>query len=288
MKHFFVIPNYSKERTWSCACKIRSFLMERGAVCEISPADAGREGNGYTDSSLVPEGTECVIALGGDGTMIQVVHDLGGKDIPVVGVNLGHIGYLAEVDEDSMFTALERLLQDDYFLERRMTLSGEVIRDGSVIHRNSAFNDIILSRRRIQRMANFSLYVDGRFLYRYAADGMIVSTPTGSTAYSLSAGGPIVMPSSYLFVLTPICPHAAAIARSIVLPMESVIELVVEQRAESESSIECVDFDAHTSVELKPQDRIRVTCGSTDVKMIRLSQSSFLETLRNKLGSGNI
>ncbi len=287
MKHFYVIPNYSKENTYACAVRIRSFLMEHGADCGISPEGPERkEGRPYHDASLVPADAECLIILGGDGTIIQAVHDLGCPQIPVVGINLGHIGYLAEVDEPQMFTALGNLLRDDYFIERRMTLQGEVIRNGEVIHRDTAFNDIILTRRRIQRMANFSLYVDGQFLNRYAADGMIVATPTGSTAYSLSAGGPIVMPSSYLFVLTPVCPHEVAISRSIVLPPESVIELAVEERADNASSIECVDYDAHTSVPLCPQDRIRITCGKNDVKMIRLSRGSFLETLRKKLGSG--
>ncbi len=284
MKYFFVIPNYSKSRTYPCACKIRSFLMEHGAVCEINPPLAEKsEGYLYTDFQNIPEQTECVIVLGGDGTLIQAVHDLKAKDIPVIGVNLGSIGYLAEIDEESLFSTLERLLKDDYLMEERMTLEGDIIREGEKIFSESAFNDIILTRCTGLKMVYFSLYVNGKFLSRYAADGMIVATPTGSTAYSLSAGGPIVMPSSDLLVLTPVCPHTIANARSIVLPKEAVIELEVEGKAEDTSVTQCVNFDAHTSIMLKPQDRIRIRCGAHGVKMIRLNSMSFFETLRKKL-----
>lgn len=284
MKCFYVIPNYTKNRTYPCACKIRSFLMEHGAVCKINPPiEEKKKEYLYTDPSNIPEDTECVIVLGGDGTLIQAVHDLKGRDIPVIGVNLGSIGYLAEVDEETLFFTLERLLNDDYLIEERMTLEGEVIREGEAVFREAAFNDVILTRSAGLRMLYFSLYVNGQFLSRYAADGMIVATPTGSTAYSLSAGGPIVMPSSDLFVLTPICPHTMSNARSIILPKDVVIELEVEGKVDDSAVTQCANFDAHTLVILKPQDRVRIRCGKHGVKMIRLNRTSFLETLRKKL-----
>lgn len=258
--------------------------MEHGAVCEINTKHEDRaDGYFYTDAGDIPQETECIIVLGGDGTLIQAVHDLKNRKIPIIGVNLGSIGYLAETDEESLFFTLERLLADEYVLEERMTLQGEVIREGGIIYRDAAFNDIILSRNNVLRMAYFSLYVNGQFLSRYAADGMIVATPTGSTAYSISAGGPIVMPSSYLFVLTPICPHTLINSRSIILPKEAVIELEAEGKDGESGSVQCVNFDAHTSIELKPQDRIRIMCGHDSVQMIRLNRASFLETLRRKL-----
>ena len=180
MKHFYVIPNYSKERTYPCACRIRSFLVERGASCEISPQLSGSCGEFlYTDADRIPMETQCVIVLGGDGTLIQAVHDLKNRDIPIIGVNLGNIGYLAEIDEESLYRTLERLLADEYFLEERMTLEGEIIREGEMIYRDVAFNDIILSRSSGLKMCYFSLYVNGQFLSHYAADGMIAATPTG-------------------------------------------------------------------------------------------------------------
>lgn len=284
MKHFYVIPNYTKNRTYPCACKIRSFLMEHGAVCEINPPlREEKEGYLHTDPHNIPKDTECVIVLGGDGTLIQAVHDLKEFNLPMIGVNLGSIGYLAEVDEESLFFTLERLLRDEYLTEERMTLEGDVIREGEIIFRSAAFNDIILTRCAGLKMVYFSLYVNGQFLSRYAADGMIVATPTGSTAYSLSAGGPIVMPSSDLFVLTPICPHTMSNARSIILPKDVVIELEVEGKDEDTGVTPCANFDAHTLVTLKPQDRVRIRCGRYGVKMIRLNRTSFLETLRKKL-----
>lgn len=283
MKCFYVIPNYSKPQTSACAWKIRSFLMEHGAVCEIDPEPKRKNEGFYTDISAVPTQTECVIVLGGDGTLIQAVHDLKGRNIPMIGVNLGTIGYLAEVDEETLFYSLKRLLADEYLIEERITLDGEVIRDGEIMYRESAFNDIILTRSNVLKMAYFALYVNGQFLCRYAADGMIVATPTGSTAYSISAGGPIVMPSSELLVLTPICPHTISNGRSIILPGDAVVELEIERKQEDPYFAQCVNFDAHTSIMLDPLDRIRVRRGVQYVQMVRMNRASFLETLRRKL-----
>lgn len=285
MKHFYIIANYAKPHTLFCVPQIQEYLTAKGAVCVLAKPTADKDSRyHYTDAGQIPADTECVIVLGGDGTLIQAAHDLKGTSYPLIGINLGNLGYLSEVGEESLFQALDRLLEDAYFLEERMMLHGEVVRDGKVIFSDTALNDIVLSRRDLMKMIRFSLYVDGQFLNRYNADGMIIATPTGSTAYSLSAGGPIVLPTSNLFVLTSICAQTLVNGRSIVLPDHVAIELEVERKESAVSSMnQAVSFDSDDTLPLLPGDRLMVRKAQESVRLIRLDQKSFLEILGKKL-----
>ena len=285
MKNFWIVPNYSKPQTTGCAGRIRQTLTKAGAACEIAPAlqgeDACRAGAGD-----IPADTECVIVLGGDGTLIKAFRDLAlaGRDLPVIGVNLGHIGYLAETDEAHVDEMCACLLEDRSYIENRMRIAGTVFRGGAQIYQGEALNDIILTRRETMKMVYFSLEVDGMYLSSYAADGMITATPTGSTAYNLSAGGPIILPKSRMMVLTPICPHTMSNARSIVIPADSVVEMKVERRSgESGNGSACVNFDAGVSIPLLPGDRLQICRAEVPARMIRIRETGFLETLRKKL-----
>lgn len=284
MNKFWIVPNYSKPQTIACAGRIAGILSDAGASCGTARAADG--GDRQADADRIPEDTECVIVLGGDGTLIRVFHDLAqaGKDIPVIGVNLGHIGYLAETDEDHVGEMCGHLLRGDYFIENRMRLTGKAVRNGRTIYEGEALNDIILTRRETMKMVYFSLYVDGMYLSSYAADGMITATPTGSTAYNLSAGGPIVMPTSKMIVLTPICPHTMINARSIVIPSGSIVEMKVERRSgETGNGSACVNFDAGASIPLLPEDRLEIRRAEVPARMVRIRETGFLETLRKKL-----
>lgn len=284
MRNFFIIENLEKPQTTACARKISDYLTERGAKC-ISFGNQSFHGADYhyTNKKQVPEDTECVIVLGGDGTLIQAAHDLRGSDHPLIGVNLGHLGYLSEIEEDKLFPTLDSLLNDCFFTEERMALQGEIVRDSEVILSDFALNDIVLSRLNSMHMIQFSIYVDGQFLTRYRADGIIISTPTGSTAYSLSAGGPIVLPTSFLFVLTLICAHTLSNTRSIVLPCDVEIELRVEEKDAGHASDQAVSFDSDQVFNLLPGDIIRIRRAKDNVRLIKLTRTSFLETLAKKL-----
>ena len=176
-----------------------------------------------------------------------------------------------------------RLLMDDFFIEDRMTLLGEIVRDGQIVCSDTALNDIVLTRLESMKMLRFSLYVNDQFITRYNADGIIVATPTGSTAYSLSAGGPIVLPTSNLFVLTPICAQTLTTARSIVLPDNAYIRLIVEAKDGIRMLHQAVSFDSDNVVSVHPGDEIVIKSASDKVRLIRLDQRSFLDTLGKKL-----
>ena len=167
MRHFYVIANYAKPHTLFCVQEIKEYLTAKGAECVIAGPAASDNGRyHYTDTGRIPGDTQCVIVLGGDGTLIQAAHDLKGTSYPLIGINLGNLGYLSEVDQENLFPSLDRLLMDDFFIEERMTLLGEIVRDGQIVCSDTALNDIVLTRLESMKMLRFSLYVNDQFITR--------------------------------------------------------------------------------------------------------------------------
>lgn len=285
MKYFYMIVNHSKKKAEYGAELIRDYLEGRGCECVVwdaSDTDACRSRRPqfwYTDREAVPGWIECAIVLGGDGTLIQAARDLAGSNIPLLGVNMGTLGYLAQIGrEEDILPALDELIADHYGLEQRIMLKGTVISDGRVIAEDIALNDIVLSRMGLN-MLRFNLSIDGEFLNDYSADGIIAATPTGSTAYNLSAGGPIAVPDSEMILLTPICPHTLN-SRSVVLAPDRVIELEITGRGETGKFL---SFDGDTQVDLKNGDLVRIERSETVTTLIRLKKVSFLENLRDRM-----
>lgn len=285
MKYFYMIVNHSKKKAEYGAELIRDYLEGRGCECVVwdaSDTDACRSRRPqfrYTDREAVPGWIECAIVLGGDGTLIQAARDLAGSNIPLLGVNMGTLGYLAQIGrEEDILPALDELIADHYGLEQRIMLKGTVISDGRVIAEDIALNDIVLSRMGLN-MLRFNLSIDGEFLNDYSADGIIAATPTGSTAYNLSAGGPIAVPDSEMILLTPICPHTLN-SRSVVLAPDRVIELEITGRGETGKFL---SFDGDTQVNLKNGDMVRIERSETVTTLIRLKKVSFLENLRDRM-----
>lgn len=280
MKHFYLIVNKEKENALKGAEVICNYLTANG--CECLRCDSGSRGTSdfrYTDGRLVPQKTECIIVLGGDGTLIQAARDLAGRNLPFFGVNMGHLGYLTQISrEEEIIPALMELTADRYRLEKRMMLKGKVFTKHGETERDLALNDIVLSRTGLYTL-KFNLYVNGELFNNYSADGMIVATPTGSTAYNLSAGGPIAEPESRMIILTPICPHTLN-SRSIVISPESRIMLEVAGREEVEQFL---SFDGDTVVQLKRGDRIEIECSEITTTLIQLKRVSFLENIRCKM-----
>jgi len=280
-----MIVNHSKKKAEYGAELIRDYLEGRGCECVVwdaSDTDACRSRRPqfrYTDREAVPGWIECAIVLGGDGTLIQAARDLAGSNIPLLGVNMGTLGYLAQIGrEEDILPALDELIADHYGLEQRIMLKGTVISDGRVIAEDIALNDIVLSRMGLN-MLRFNLSIDGEFLNDYSADGIIAATPTGSTAYNLSAGGPIAVPDSEMILLTPICPHTLN-SRSVVLAPDRVIELEITGRGETGKFL---SFDGDTQVNLKNGDLVRIERSETVTTLIRLKKVSFLENLRDRM-----
>lgn len=273
MDRFYIITNEDKDPDFKVTGRIKEFLESRGKFCVLNSQGA------------LPENTDCALVLGGDGTLLKAARGLDKREVPLLGVNLGTLGYLAEMDLDSALDGLEELLENGPTeIEERMMLVGTVYHEGKAVCEDVALNDIFLGRQSSFKVVRFRVYVDGKFLNSYAADGMIVATPTGSTAYSLSAGGPIVEPTASLIVLTPVAPHAV-LNRSIVLSDKSVIRLelaTVPGRADMEA---VVGFDSDNQYQICPGDYIEIRKSERTTKILKLSRIGFLETLRRKLSA---
>lgn len=280
MKYFFLITNQIKDPDGVCTDKIISYLEDHGGI--ISLVKDGLSSIKEISKKKI-SGTEdtCAIVLGGDGTLLKAARDLMDSDIPLLGVNLGTLGYLAEVEIGNIEQALDMLLADEYTIEDRMMLSG-CICQGEKRQNGFALNDIIISRCGSLQVLQFDIYVNGQFLNGYSADGMIVATPTGSTAYNMSAGGPIVEPGAKLLLLTPICPHTLN-TRSIILSPEDEITIVIpEGRDHGIQSME-INFDGAHRVPIQTGNKIVIRKAGKTANILKLRTESFLETLHKKM-----
>ncbi len=281
MKQFYVIANPQKEGTERAARVIASYLESRGAVCNGSAQTMDENGQkqGYTDPAVVPEKTECVITLGGDGTLIQAARNLVDLELPLIGVNMGHLGYLTQVSQsESVFPMLDSLLENRFTIERRMMLEGRVAGPTGV-RTGIALNDIVLTRKDVLQVLNFQVYLNGVKLNEYMADGIIAATPTGSTAYNLSAGGPIVAPGAELIVLTPISPHSLN-SRSIVFSAHDSVSI---RPLDLESKQQTAVFDGDHVLEILPGDTLEIRRADRYTRLIQLDNVPFLENLRKKM-----
>ena len=277
MKNFYVIVNLDKKFARETGRGIKEYLEDKGAVCILKEEKRPKESGRYTDVSEVPLEMECVITLGGDGTLIQAARDLAALQIPLIGINLGHLGYLTQISmEEDINSMLDCLLTDSYHIEERMMLDGTIIRDEKIFFQDISLNEILLTRTGTPRVLHFRIFVNQEFLNEYTADGMIIATPTGSTAYNLSAGGPIAVPHAHMIVMTPVCSHALN-ARSIVLPEEDRLSIEIL------GNEQCVTYDGDMMKQLRCGDRIEIRKSQCFTRLIKLNSISFLENLRNKM-----
>lgn len=283
MNKYFIITNSDKDKNLEITGKIADYLKKHGSTCLVQ--QAGRKMDGpyhYTDPKLIPDDTQCIIVLGGDGTLLQAARDLVHKDIPLLGINLGNLGFLAEVDRHSIYPALDKLLTGDYELEERMMLTGTVYRGGKIIGQDIALNDIVIGREGHLRVVRFKNYVNNEYLNSYNADGIIISTPTGSTGYSLSAGGPVVSPNAAMILMTPIAPHTMN-ARSIILPAEDVVTVEIGEGRHNDCERGLASFDGDTSISMITGDQIVIKKAKARTKILKLNHLSFVEVLRQKM-----
>lgn len=281
MKHFYLIVNPSKQGARELAEQMMEYLRARGACCEGSFQKRKTRpiGFGYTDPDAIPKKTECVITLGGDGTLIQAARDLVSLNLPLVGVNMGHLGYLTQVSAGAPTTPmLDALLRDAVSMEQRMMLEGRVEGPRGV-RSGIALNDIVLARNDVLQMLRFQVHMNGLYFNEYMADGMIAATPTGSTAYNLSAGGPIVAPRAEMIVLTPICPHSLN-SRSIVLSASDEVGIRLSQEMEGEQT---AVFDGDQVLAMDGEDTLYIRKSEHQTTLIQLNEVSFLENLRNRM-----
>ncbi len=225
-----------------------------------------------------PEPADLVVVLGGDGTLLAAVRALGGREIPILGVNIGFLGFLTEIPVAELFSTLERIREEGWTVDPRTTLEGEVVRQGRVVQRFRVLNDVVFNKGALARISDLEVRVDGAYLTNYRGDGLIVATPTGSTAYSLSAGGPIVQPQVPALVLSPICPHTLT-QRPILLPDTCRVEV----RLASKNGEVFLTLDGQEGMELDEGDRVRVVRGESRVLLVRSAERDYYRVVRTKL-----
>ena len=276
MKKIAVIPNYTKDIEYKYTKRLCEYLL--GKACVVMQEKDRVEGipAEYTLGNVY-DGVDAVIILGGDGTMLEVAEPCGRNAIPVMGINLGKVGFMTEVETADMESAVNRLLCDDYTVEERMmmkvTVSGEN-RKSSYI----ALNDLVISKPDAKMVA-MELYANNEKVSEYMADGLIISTPTGSTGYSLSAGGPVADPAMELFIATPICAHTLS-ARPMLMSEQKIITLKI---VENGSDTAVVTVDGENKCVMNRADTVTVERSKYRLKIIKLGKQSFYYTMMAKL-----
>lgn len=274
MNKFYIIANHTKKESGKVADEIRTYLEDRGKQCIIPDMDE----DGHIVPETIADDIDCAVVIGGDGTLIRASGVLVFAGIPILGVNLGTLGYLTEVEVQNVKPAIGQLLDNDFMIEDRMMLYGKVRGE----KREIALNDIVLSRSGSLRLLTFNLYVNGEFLNTYHADGIIISTPTGSTAYNFSAGGPIIEPTAAMILVTPICSHALN-NRSIIFSADEEVVIELGARRDDMTEEAVISFDGTELTPLAAGDRIVVKRARETTRLVKLRKTSFLETLREKM-----
>uniref|UniRef100_UPI0040559FF0 NAD(+)/NADH kinase n=1 Tax=Agathobacter sp. TaxID=2021311 RepID=UPI0040559FF0 len=302
MQRFAIVTNAYKDKELKLTKEIAAYITQKGGSAVSLCEEAGQiKDYEQIDFSGMPKDTECMLVLGGDGTLIRAATGTHELSIPLIGINMGTLGYLCEVQEEKAFSAIDRLISDTFMTEERMMLEGVVVRrnrelsnedpDNSIKKKRrnewikySALNDLVIHRSGDLSILRFNIYVNGEFLTTYDADGVIISTPTGTTGYNLSAGGPIVDPKAKMLVLTPINAHNLN-SKSIVLAADDIIEVELGTRRYQKDETAGISCDGDICETLFVEDRLRVVRSANVVKICKLSNKSFLEILRNKMGS---
>lgn len=283
MKNFSLVTNVYKDKDLQVTKEITAYITSKGGKANLLFTFEGRRLGGDFQADEIPAETECIMVLGGDGTLIRVATRLEKLTIPLVGVNLGKLGYLCELERASVFHAIDRLMEGSYMIEERMMLSGYMSGETAA---KSALNDIVIHQTGNLSILDLKVYVNGEILSTYRADGIIVATPTGSTGYSLSAGGPIVDPKARMMLLTPVNAHNLN-ARSIVLEADAVVEVEIEGNRPGGEIQAAISFDGDSDFMLRPGQRFVVSASADITQICRLNKESFLEIMRKKMENYN-
>ena len=273
-----------KDKSEAVATTLRTlhnFLLEKSCKILLDPNGEGLLAKDIPILDRVTLGNQCdlAIVIGGDGTFLSAVRSLVDCNVPILGINLGRLGFLADIYPDEMLQTMEQILRGDYVDECRFLLSAQVIRNEKIINEAHAFNDVVIHIRDVARMIEFKTYINGQYVNYQRADGIVVSTPTGSTAYALSSGGPLLHATLDAIVLVPICPHTLS-NRPLVVNADSEIDIVIGENKQSTAQ---VTFDGQTAYDVQPGDKIRIWRKENTVHLIHPAHYDYYHILRAKL-----
>ncbi|RLA87919.1 MAG: NAD(+) kinase [Deltaproteobacteria bacterium] len=270
-----IITKKHKSDAYQAGAELQSWLAARGRkalLFENEPEPA--------IPSLTAD-IELIVVLGGDGTLLSAARHYGQQGIPILGVNVGGLGFITEIALQELYPVMEQVLVHDFVIEKRMLLAATVVRAGQKLEQQCVLNDVVINKGALARIVELDTFIDDQYLTTYRADGLIVSTPTGSTAYTLAAGGPIVYPTLKTITLIPICPFALT-NRPIILPDQVTITVTMDTKSRDVY----VTFDGQIGLALQPQDRVEIRKAARSIRLVKSPSKSYFEILRTKLRWG--
>ncbi|HBT20454.1 MAG TPA: NAD(+) kinase [Peptococcaceae bacterium] len=276
-----IILNVEKPKTIETARELYSWLKRKGLSVFFLKKHAeilGYPEHGLEEDQLADQ-CDCIITLGGDGTLLYTARITAPREKPILGINLGDFGFLVAVEPKNMYESLENVLSGNFYLDRRMMLEASVYKNGKCIKTCWALNDVVIAKPGLSRLIKLETYVAGEFVSNFPADGLIISSPTGSTAYNLSAGGPIVSPKVDVIILNPICPHTL-VSRPLVISPEEEVRIILK----SEEGEALMTVDGQVGFPISKGDEVYVKRAPFRTNLISLPGKGFYEILRNKLG----
>ena len=277
MEKFCILANKEKDENLLVTQKVQACLAGYGKQVSVLVDDFSEETGKYISKIKA----DCVLVLGGDGTLIRAANRLLGTGIPIFGINLGTLGFLTETGITGMEQALAQLVNGEYDIETRMMLQVHAKDD----FEDTALNDVVITRSGFSRLISVRVYVNEKLVDTYRGDGVIVATPTGSTGYNLSAGGPVVLPNASLIVITPICPHSLN-ARSMIVSDKDSLRLVIEKEKKTQEEEAIVTVDGRNAKELRAADWITIEKSAGVTHLVKLKDRTFFEILREKFRNG--
>ncbi len=265
--------------------KLRSYLIQKGiqVFMEEMTSSVGNYGS-IEQKSSIPDSVKWVVVLGGDGTLLGAARRIGSLGVSIMGVNLGGLGFLTSIPLSRLYQVIDRLIKDELEIERRIMLDIEVLRGKERVCQFSVLNDVVINKGPLARILDLDVFISDEFLTTFRADGLIVSTPTGSTAYNLAAGGPIIHPTMSNFILTPICPFTLT-NRPIILPETETIIIRMKSKSSEKVSL---TFDGQVGFDLSHEDRVLIKKSDKMISLVKSPDKSYFEILRTKLMWGGI
>ncbi len=280
MKKVGFITNTDKDPRFEYTAKLVNFVLEKGCQAYLTEGAVKYTGAGTAFSGVeeIYEQSDFVVVLGGDGTILRVARKTALYNTPILGINFGTLGYLADVEKSDAMTAIDAVLNEKYRIEKRMMIEASIVRKDTAQDRNIALNEVCINSSGFTRLISLGIEVNGQYIDTFRADGVIVSTPTGSTAYNLSAGGPILNPATELMTITHICPHALY-ARPIVFSGNDVLKIKIES---SYNNIQ-MTLDGKQSIQLKNDDVVKIKKSKYTTGIIKTTDTNFYDILRRKM-----
>ena len=282
VKTYGIIAKRNKPEALSLTRDIISWLAQREISTVVDPAIAEQVGcSRPVEMDAIPSQADLLIVLGGDGTLLSAARLTGVASIPVLGINLGGLGFLTEIFKEETFEVLEKVVRGDFVTEKRMMLNATVYRNDEIISESNVLNDIVINKGALARIIDLETYIDGGYLSTFKADGLILSTPTGSTAYSLAAGGPVVYPSLNSIIVNPICPHTLT-NRPLVVPDDVTIRVILKATKQDVH----ITLDGQIGIPLRGEDVIETKKAASYIHLVTSPLTTYFELLRTKLRWG--